>query len=155
MSEKNIKSRIIHKHDLESNWILATNFTPKQGELIIYDIDDNHSYERFKIGDGKTNVNLLPFTEDILKTYTDDAVAQKSQVQVIKTKEEEETTTTEHLPTLQIYRLSQAEYDEKVAAGDIDENALYLTPSNNVDLSKYAMREDVTQVQIITWGADD
>lgn len=154
MAEKNIRSRIVHKHDLESNWLLATNFTPKQGELIIYDIDDSYSYERFKIGDGKTNVNLLPFTEDILKTYTDDAVAQKSQVQVIKTSDTEQSTI-EHLPTLQIYRLSQAEYDEKVANGDIDENALYLTPSNNVDLSKYAIREDVTQVQFITWGADD
>ena len=61
MTEKNIKSRIVHKHDIESNWLLATNFTPKQGELIVYDIDENHTYERFKIGDGVQNVNNLPF----------------------------------------------------------------------------------------------
>lgn len=61
MAEKNIKSRIIHKHDTEANWIKATNFTPKQGEIIIYDIDDNYSYERIKIGDGVTNVTQLPF----------------------------------------------------------------------------------------------
>lgn len=68
MSEKTIKSRIVHKHDLESNWLLATNFTPKQGELIVYDIDSNYSYERFKIGDGSKNVNALPFVDDALRT---------------------------------------------------------------------------------------
>lgn len=59
--EKNIKTRIIHKHDTEANWKLATNFTPKQGEIIVYDKDNNYEYERFKIGDGVTNVNNLPF----------------------------------------------------------------------------------------------
>lgn len=61
MAEKTIKSRIVHKHDSETNWNRATNFVPKQGELIIYDIDTNHSYARVKIGDGTTNVSLLPF----------------------------------------------------------------------------------------------
>ena len=61
MSEKTIKSRIVHKHDIESNWLLATNFTPKQGEIIVYDVDANHSCERIKIGDGTTNVNALSF----------------------------------------------------------------------------------------------
>jgi hypothetical protein len=63
MAEKNIKSRIVHKHDIESNWSKATNFIPKQGEIIIYDIDSNHSYERIKIGDGTTKVNDLPFAD--------------------------------------------------------------------------------------------
>lgn len=66
MAEKNIKSRIIHKHDVESNWILATNFTPKQGEIIVYDVDSNYNYERLKIGDGEHNVNELPFSTDNL-----------------------------------------------------------------------------------------
>lgn len=63
MAEKNIKSRIVHKHDTESNWSKAITFIPKQGEIIIYDIDSNHSYERFKIGDGITKVNNLPFAD--------------------------------------------------------------------------------------------
>lgn len=63
MAEKNIKSRIVHKHDTELNWSKATNFIPKQGEIIIYDIDSNHSYERIKIGDGATKVNNLPFAD--------------------------------------------------------------------------------------------
>lgn len=68
MTEKNIKSRIVHKHDIEAHWNLATNFVPLQGEIIIYDIDENYNYERFKIGDGKTNVNELPFANDGLAT---------------------------------------------------------------------------------------
>ena len=51
MSEKNLNARIIHKHDTEANWQKATSFIPKQGELIVYDIDSTYSYERFKIGD--------------------------------------------------------------------------------------------------------
>lgn len=68
MAEKTLSTRIIHKHDVESNWLLATNFTPKQGELIVYDIDSNYLYERFKIGDGIQNVNKLPFVNDALRT---------------------------------------------------------------------------------------
>ena len=64
MSEKLIKTRIVQKHDIESNWNKATNFIPKQGELIIYDKDTTHSYERFKIGDGSTVVTSLPFATD-------------------------------------------------------------------------------------------
>ena len=61
MAEKIMKTRIIHKHDTEENWNKATNFIPRQGEIIVYDVDATHTYERFKIGDGVTNVNSLPF----------------------------------------------------------------------------------------------
>ena len=64
MSEKTIKSRIIHKHAVESDWLKATNFIPKQGEIIIYDKDSTHSYERVKVGDGSTVVSSLPFIDD-------------------------------------------------------------------------------------------
>ena len=63
-NEKHINSRIQHKHDIEANWLKATTFIPKQGELIIYDIDSNFGYERVKIGDGITNVSTLPFITD-------------------------------------------------------------------------------------------
>lgn len=62
MAEKQIKTRIINKHDTEANWIKATNFIPKQGELVVYDKDSTHSYERFKIGDGSTKINDLSFS---------------------------------------------------------------------------------------------
>ena len=68
MAEKNIKARIVHKHDIDANWQLATNFIPKQGEIIVYDVDENYSYERIKIGDGVQNVNALSFVDDALRT---------------------------------------------------------------------------------------
>lgn len=69
MAEKNINTRIVHKHDTEANWLKAANFIPKQGELIIYDIDDVYTYERFKIGDGKTLVSELPFSVAQLEDF--------------------------------------------------------------------------------------
>lgn len=71
MSEKNIKSRIVHKHDTEINWLKATNFIPKQGEIIIYDVDDNYNYERLKIGDGVTSASELPFIDNEAKSLID------------------------------------------------------------------------------------
>lgn len=64
MAEKKINARIIHKHDTEENWNKATNFVPKKGEMIVYDIDSNHNYERIKIGDGEHIPNDLPFVTD-------------------------------------------------------------------------------------------
>ena len=60
-TEKNINARIVCKHDIEANWNQATNFTPKAGELILYDPDATYDFTRIKIGDGSTNVNDLPF----------------------------------------------------------------------------------------------
>ena len=56
--------RIQHKYDIEENWKKAVNFTPLEGELIIYGKDSNYSYDRFKVGDGVTLVNALPFTDE-------------------------------------------------------------------------------------------
>ena len=64
MAEKNLNTRIINKHDIEENWLKAVNFIPIKGELIVYDIDADHAYERIKMGDGETNVSDLPFIGD-------------------------------------------------------------------------------------------
>ena len=75
---KKIATRIIQKHDLEVNWLNAAGFIPMRGELIIYDSEidadgsvldhpadrDPYDYARFKIGDGLTSVNELPFALD-------------------------------------------------------------------------------------------
>lgn len=61
MSSKRIKTRIIQKHATASDWAKAVNFVPLAGEVIVYDVDANYSYERIKIGDGSKNVNDLPF----------------------------------------------------------------------------------------------
>ena len=42
---------------------------------------------------------------------------------------------TENLSTLKIHKLTQAQYERELAAGRIDENALYLTPDENGDNS--------------------
>lgn len=66
---KSLNMRIIHTHDTEDNWNKTTEFVPEPGELIVYDVDNNNSYERFKIGDGLTDVKDLPFTtETIVKS---------------------------------------------------------------------------------------
>ena len=59
--EKNISSRVQHKHDTEANWDRAETFIPKAGELIIYDVDDNFDYPRIKIGDGVKFLSDLKF----------------------------------------------------------------------------------------------
>lgn len=61
---KTFKTRTIQKHDTEANWQKVTNFVPKKGEIIVYDIDSNHNYERIKIGDGEHIPNDLPFVTD-------------------------------------------------------------------------------------------
>ena len=62
--------RIIHTHDVQAVWDSESlkNFVPKAGELIVYDIDETYSYERFKIGDGVKTVAELPFTVDSIVT---------------------------------------------------------------------------------------
>lgn len=65
MSEKTLKSRIVNKHDTEAKWKSASTFVPKQGEIIIYDKDSTHTYERFKIGDGVTTIGNLPFADQV------------------------------------------------------------------------------------------
>ena len=67
LSEKTIKTRIINKHAKESEWSSNSDFIPKNGELIIYDTDENYNYKRLKIGDGQTKINSLNFVDDNLR----------------------------------------------------------------------------------------
>ena len=52
---------------------------------------------------------------------------------------------TENLSTLKIHKLTQAQYERELEAGRIDENALYLTPDEEIDLSPYATIEQLNQ----------
>lgn len=47
------------------------------------------------------------------------------------------------VPTLKIHRMTQAEYESAVANGTIEENSLYLTPDEPIDLSGYATKSEV------------
>lgn len=62
MAEKTLKTRIKHKIGTTANWEAATNFIPLAGELIIYQESAEGSKPKFKVGDGTTLVNSLPFS---------------------------------------------------------------------------------------------
>lgn len=78
MPVKVLTSRVVNKHATEAQWNLSS-LVPMQGELIIYDIDSNYTYERFKIGDGIHSVNELPFATEILEDAILDSVADWNQ----------------------------------------------------------------------------
>ena len=59
--QKEFKVRMQQKHDTEANWKLASDFVPLAGEFIIYEADKNYPHQRFKIGNGVTPLNELPF----------------------------------------------------------------------------------------------
>lgn len=59
MANKEIKTRIQNKNDTSENWAKAVNFVPLKGEIIIY--NDNL---QLKIGDGKTLLSQLEFTNE-------------------------------------------------------------------------------------------
>ena len=67
----NIKSAFFHAKESEWKTEELNSYIPKQGEIVIYDIDDVYAYERFKIGDGVQNVNDLPFYNDGFVSYSE------------------------------------------------------------------------------------
>jgi hypothetical protein len=52
----------------------------------------------------------------------------------------------ENVPTLKIHKLTQEQYDRELAAGNLDENALYLTPGGD---GGNAFGDEITQEEII------
>ena len=56
-----LQTRIQLKHDTEANWNVNGTFAALDGEMIIYDADDNVKFPRFKIGNGSTPIKELPF----------------------------------------------------------------------------------------------
>lgn len=86
MSEEiTISSRIVCKHDTEANWLNTPDFIPKKSEVIVYDIDDTHTHERMKIGDGVTPVNDLPFHVSEVELETKLSEVQQQILQVSET----------------------------------------------------------------------
>lgn len=52
----------------------------------------------------------------------------------------------ENVSTLKIHKLTQEQYDRELAAGNLDENALYLTPD---DGSGSVSGDEITEEEII------
>ena len=74
MQRKDIRSRIVLKHDTAANWQTAgeNGFCPLANEIIMFDPDDSCAMIRYKIGrwanDEKTelvNINDLPFESNV------------------------------------------------------------------------------------------
>lgn len=66
-----IKEQTLIKKDTSTNWQKAKNFIPKVNELIIY---TDLKPPGIKIGDGKTKVNDLPFTNSNQYKVEDDTL---------------------------------------------------------------------------------
>ena len=50
---------------------------------------------------------------------------------------------TENLSTLKIHKLTQAQYNRELEAGNLEDNAIYLTPDEEIDFSPYATIEQL------------
>ena len=58
---------------------------------------------------------------------------------------------TETLSTLKINKLSQEQYDRELANGNIDENAIYLTPDTDLDLAEVeqTLKEQSDEIEVV------
>lgn len=88
---KKVNTRIIHKHATAAIWN-ETNFTPLQGEIVIYDPGydpkdkKTYSQERMKIGDGSKTIQELPFANIVSRNELDEdllAVIEKADDAII------------------------------------------------------------------------
>lgn len=52
---------------------------------------------------------------------------------------------TENLPVLKIHKMTEAQFKREKEAGRTEENALYLTPDEDIDLSVYATTEQLNE----------
>jgi hypothetical protein len=95
--EKRLKARVVHKHKTYTEWYLdvydesgklrSNPFIPLDGELIIFDPDENCIHRRKKYGDGVSNVMELPFAEEIY--IGDGDMPENATVQIILDGEDE------------------------------------------------------------------
>ena len=72
MANKQINARIMLKRDVESNWVKAVTFIPKEAECIVYLPDSTHTVPRIKIGDGINKINDLPFVTELYDIHIND-----------------------------------------------------------------------------------
>ena len=68
MANKTFNCRVMNKSDIEANWKSRSDFIPLNGEMIIFTQGEGYSHARIKIGDGITDVNSLPFVDDVLQS---------------------------------------------------------------------------------------
>lgn len=74
---KQLNTRMRQKADTNANWEKATSFVPLAGEIILYT-----DLRRFKVGDGSTTVNNLPWYGEI---YADQAAKDSNGLNIAAT----------------------------------------------------------------------
>lgn len=77
---------------------------------------------------------FLDNLKNLFATKTE--VDEKANVQIVTNNESGEST--ENIQTLKIHKMTQEQYDELLDNNGIEENALYLTPYEEIDFSQYA-----------------
>lgn len=56
-----MKARVSFLHKKEAEWLKFADWVPAAGELVVYDVDSEHSYARVKLGDGQRTLSELDF----------------------------------------------------------------------------------------------
>ena len=73
---KEVTAIVCHIHGTQAEWDSVKDFVPLVGQVIVYDKDDTYNFERFKIGDGVTTVEHLPFSDDNLRESINSQITQ-------------------------------------------------------------------------------
>lgn len=115
---KNINARIAMKRDTSANWT-TNNPVILNGEIIL--VDTAEGQLRAKVGDGVKTYTQLPFTDEVIRALITEVENNNSAVVLTKNGE------AKLLDTFNIVKLTQSEYNDLVAAGTVDPDALYLT----------------------------
>ena len=151
MAERIIDTRIINKHAVEADWLKATNFYPKQGEIIVYDRDNTYPYERFKIGDGVTSVNKLPFMPDPTQgVYVGSTEPTDPNIKVWINTAEEATDTMQNQNRLVTISLPSAGWTGNTNPWKQTVNISGITKSSKIDLNPTAQQIVALQNEEIT-----
>lgn len=133
-----------------ANTLYMLTDAEEEGYYTETEIDTKISEINTSIDNSKNEVKLYSDNNlNVSKEYTDNAVSQKTQVQMITSD------VTAILPTFKIHKISQEEYEQELANGTLEDNALYLTPDEEVDLSGYATIEQLNEKSNTEHNHDD
>lgn len=142
-------ARFCPKGDIEANWNKAVGYVPLDKEIIIYKKDESHPAARFKVGDGKTVVQDLPFSGtdieaikklidekgELLIEYIDNAVANLATEEYVDNK-----ITAIKIP--EVDQLYNAESENAQSGKAVTEAILPIANKNNEQDDKITILED-------------
>ena len=132
--KKVLRTRQVQKHDTEANWnIIAYDFVPLKGELIIYDPDETHNYSRYKIGDGETLVFNLPFASYSVHEIN---VKELSLLEKIARAQNEAENSLKHITTTIHGGLKVTHVNSQINNIDIDDDVTFVLESGKSKIKK-------------------